>query len=474
MSENGMPGPPVGGEAADGPPRQPRRLAVFIDAENLLIGARDAGFPQPLDYMMSHIKSLGLVAVARAYGDWNRYPCAQALRQFWSNVIEMQMLVTNEKGKNTADIQLALDALELVLEPTAPDTLVLACADRDFVPLVQKAKRYGRTVFGIGVRGSVSRELAAACDRFFMLDDIIPDRPAHDGDRAEPLPRPQPLGAPAVPPPRREAEPVVAAPTPAPQMDRATAFRLLCRAVETLRADGLTPYGARCCEWMRNQSSEFDYRALGFEQFRDFALEAEREGQVRVLLSSVSDFQIDLAQADEGPVDELSFETPEQACESYRRILLEDKRVPLAPWRVRRDLVQYLWDWLASEPLGASIVAMNEQLKAYGRSQGHGLPDRAYDKIVHTLNIAKCFQDQGYRCYCQDLYYTKLRPAVEVDTALELMNAVYVQGILWERAAVDIDDDGFAMLLYDDEYEPHVDSVARLLDRLAPHARPMA
>ena len=126
------------------------RVALMIDAENLMIEMQKAGLPFRLRAIIDRVREEGNLVLARAYADWTTGSMRGFVRDFQTLAIEMEQLCSGATQKNTADIQLAVDTMELTLQPLAPDIFVIVAGDRDFVPLVQKLKRYGKQVIGIG------------------------------------------------------------------------------------------------------------------------------------------------------------------------------------------------------------------------------------------------------------------------------------------------------------------------------------
>lgn len=414
---------------------RPRRstIACFIDAENFLIAAQNAGYDAPLAHVMEAIRAQGRVISARAYADWTLHVCRRSIGQFHDEVVELAQLAS-EHMKNTADIQLAVDAMEMILSRDAPDAVALVAGDRDFVPLVQKLRRYGKSVIGVGVRGSVSPELERACDTFIMLDDLIPDTEVQELSA---------VGAPG---------------HEAPTAHSTAAFQLLVDVVRAQLQQHGSALASRVVQDLRERTEWLGHERLGYASFKDFCLDAQRAGYARVTLSETSDFSLALMDRRSYEVREAYvLDTPEQAREEYRRILLERKRVPLLTWQQRKQLVDHLWSWLAAYDGGASVVTMNDELKYWARQSGLSLPDRAIEKITHTLNIGRCFRDaHGNRQYHEDIYTVRLTPAVEVGEAIRAMHEVYVRGIRIADASVPLDPEGIAWLLYDDEWEDHV------------------
>ena len=169
------------------------RVALFIDVDNVLILAQNSGLPFHLSLIIDRVRQQGTIMSAKAYADWTASLLRPVLGDFRASAIELVQLLTStlsKEHKNTADIQLAVDALEMALSPVRPHTIVIVGGDRDYVPLVQKLKRYGIFVMGIGVEAGVSSVLTEACDSYVYYDDIVPPAPQ---EIAEPVSLPNPV-----------------------------------------------------------------------------------------------------------------------------------------------------------------------------------------------------------------------------------------------------------------------------------------
>jgi uncharacterized protein (TIGR00288 family) len=159
------------------------RIAVFVDFENLAIGAREmkgAGGAFRIDLVLKRILEKGRIVYKRAYCDWSRY--REAVREFHAQGIELiDIPLTRQGGKNSADIRMVVDALDLCYQKTHIDAFALLSGDSDFSPLVNKLKENDKRVIGVGVRNSTSDLLVAGCDEFLYYDDLVKqkaERPA--------------------------------------------------------------------------------------------------------------------------------------------------------------------------------------------------------------------------------------------------------------------------------------------------------
>jgi uncharacterized protein (TIGR00288 family) len=149
------------------------RLALFVDFENLAIGARDRGGTLDLGVIMEALSERGRVLIRRAYADWNLFSDYRAnLVAQRIELIEIPQR-TGMVRKNAADIKLAVDALELAFQREFITTFVVASGDSDFTPLVLKLRELNRRVVGIGVEGSTSDLLPGACDEFLFYERLL-------------------------------------------------------------------------------------------------------------------------------------------------------------------------------------------------------------------------------------------------------------------------------------------------------------
>ena len=148
------------------------RLAVFIDHENVAIGARSVGLrfdPKPL---MDALAERGRLIARKAYADWNLF--REDRRGMVDANVELVEIPQRSDSvrKNAADIQMAVDAIELALTRDFVSTFVIVSGDSDFTPLVGKLRELNRRVIGVGVKGSTSAMLPGACDEFLFYDRL--------------------------------------------------------------------------------------------------------------------------------------------------------------------------------------------------------------------------------------------------------------------------------------------------------------
>ena len=148
------------------------RIALYLDFENLALGARDRGEKLDMAVITDALSERGRVVTRRAYADWNLF--AEHRQGLVSQRIEMIEIPqrTGMVRKNAADIKLAVDALELALEREYITTFVIGSGDSDFTPLVLKLRELNKRVIGVGVEGSTSELLPGACDEFLFYERL--------------------------------------------------------------------------------------------------------------------------------------------------------------------------------------------------------------------------------------------------------------------------------------------------------------
>jgi uncharacterized protein (TIGR00288 family) len=149
-----------------------RSLAVFIDLENLAIGFQNQRkIKFDIQKVLERLVEKGKLIVKKAYADWSRYPLYTA--PFHESAIELiEIPKRSQTGKNSADIRLVVDAIDLAWSKPHVDTFVIVSGDSDFSPLVSKLKENGKHVIGLGMKGSTSDLLRDNCDEFIYYEDL--------------------------------------------------------------------------------------------------------------------------------------------------------------------------------------------------------------------------------------------------------------------------------------------------------------
>ena len=148
------------------------RIALFLDFENLAIGARERGISFDFRPVADALAERGRVVVRRAYADWSMFDDARRdLTRHHIELIEIPQRMGHVR-KNAADIKLAVDAIEVSLEREYVTTFVIATGDSDFTPLVHKLREHNKRVIGLGIEASTSALLPPACDEFLFYERL--------------------------------------------------------------------------------------------------------------------------------------------------------------------------------------------------------------------------------------------------------------------------------------------------------------
>jgi uncharacterized LabA/DUF88 family protein len=160
------PGPPVRASVE-------QRLGVFIDFENIALGVRDAQYKKfDINLVLQRLIEKGRIVFKKAYADWTRY--SEYKREFHEAAIELIDIPQRAySGKNSADIRMVVDAMDLASSKGHITTFVICSGDSDFSPLVSKLKENDKAVIGVGVKNSTSDLLISNCDEFIFYEDLV-------------------------------------------------------------------------------------------------------------------------------------------------------------------------------------------------------------------------------------------------------------------------------------------------------------
>src|ERR1700683_3613171 len=159
-------------------------MAVFLDLENIALGARDAKYPSfDVEKVIERLLLKGHIVVKKAYCDFDRYKdFKRGLHEAAFELIEIPHV--RQSGKNSADIRMVVDALDLCYTKGHVDTFVIISGDSDFSPLVSKLRENDKTVIGVGVKNSTSDLFINNCDEFIYYDDLVRKEPSKARRRA--------------------------------------------------------------------------------------------------------------------------------------------------------------------------------------------------------------------------------------------------------------------------------------------------
>jgi uncharacterized protein (TIGR00288 family) len=268
-------------------------MALFCDFENIALGVRDANYEKfDIGKVLERLLLKGSIVVKKAYCDWDRYKTFKApMHEASFELIEIPHV--RQSGKNSADIRMVVDALDLCYTKSHVDTFVVISGDSDFSPLVSKLRENAKTVIGVGVKNSTSDLLIANCDEFIYYDDLVREKKkAATRRRASKSPaKPRSTGrkpaeeAPAV---RSElpAEGAVApSAVPLKSEDERSdeAVDLVVETVDALlRERGAEEkiWGSMIKQALKRRKPGFSESYYGFRSFNALLEEAERRGEV--------------------------------------------------------------------------------------------------------------------------------------------------------------------------------------------------
>ncbi|MDA0704883.1 MAG: NYN domain-containing protein [Proteobacteria bacterium] len=261
-------------------------LAVFCDFENIALGVRDTKYKEfDLKPVLERLLLKGSIVVKKAYCDWDRYKTfKRVMHEAAFEMIEIPH--TRQAGKNSADIRMVVDALDLCYTKEHIDTFVIVSGDSDFSPLVSKLRENAKMVIGVGVKNATSDLLVGNCDEFIFYDDLVREL------------QPKPKRAPRKPAPAASAGKPAAAPKakkPASADDRDDKMQegidLVLDTADALfseRDDRSTLWGSMVKQTLKRRQPGFNETYYGFRSFNDLLEEAEDRGELELELDERS------------------------------------------------------------------------------------------------------------------------------------------------------------------------------------------
>jgi uncharacterized protein (TIGR00288 family) len=263
-------------------------MAVFCDFENVALGVRDARYSRfDIDKVLERLLLKGSIVVKKAYCDWDRYKeFKAAMHEASFELIEIPHV--RMSGKNSADIRMVVDALDLCYTKAHVDTFVIVSGDSDFSPLVSKLRENNKIVIGVGVKSSTSDLLIANCDEFIYYDDLVRKEEQRRGRRKTPAKQAaggaKPAAAVAA---AAAAEPATADVGAAPQPHKSTeaerrqeAFDLVLKTIEALseeRDEDEKIWGSMIKQAIKRQRPGFNESYHGFRGFSELLEEAQAQ-----------------------------------------------------------------------------------------------------------------------------------------------------------------------------------------------------
>jgi len=248
-----------------------RNLALFCDFENIALGARDARYASfDIQLVLQKLLLKGSIVVKKAYCDWERYKEFKGkMHEAAFEMIEIPHV--RQSGKNSADIRMVVDALDLCYTKAHIDTFVIISGDSDFSPLVSKLRENAKTVIGVGVKNSSSDLLISNCDEFILYDDLARKREPsrrRRGGRRETTKQAKP---------EADAKPAGAEDRSQEAIDK---VRETIDALYAERGDTAKLWGSMVKQTLKRRQPSFNESFYGFGSFNELLEEAQARGQL--------------------------------------------------------------------------------------------------------------------------------------------------------------------------------------------------
>ncbi|MGO8856222.1 MAG: NYN domain-containing protein [Steroidobacteraceae bacterium] len=244
-------------------------MAVYLDLENIALGARDAKYPSfDIEKVLERLLLKGHIVVKKAYCDFDRYKdFKRGLHEAAFELIEIPHV--RQSGKNSADIRMVVDALDLCYTKGHVDTFVIISGDSDFSPLVSKLRENAKTVIGVGVKNSTSDLFLNNCDEFIYYDDLVRKEPSKVRRRSAST------GA------RAAAATTDSAPSDNKGPELTDALDLVVETLEAVieeRGENEPIWGSMIKQAIKRRHPGFNERAYGFRSFNDLLADAQKRG----------------------------------------------------------------------------------------------------------------------------------------------------------------------------------------------------
>jgi len=251
-----------------------RSMAVFCDFENVAIGVRDARYDRfDIGKVTERLLLKGSIVVKKAYCDWDRYKEFKAgMHEASFELIEIPHV--RQSGKNSADIRMVVDALDLCYTKEHVDTFVIISGDSDFSPLVSKLRENDKAVIGVGVKESSSDLLIANCDEFIYYDDLVRQQPKRKKSRKKKSRRKRAKG-------KTDQAADSAEPAEPADAKKQEAWDLIVGTYEALvqeRGETDRIWGSMIKQTLKRRKPGFSESYYGFRSFGDLLEAAEAEG----------------------------------------------------------------------------------------------------------------------------------------------------------------------------------------------------
>ncbi len=239
-------------------------MAMFCDFENVALGVRDANYEKfDIKPVLERLLLKGSIVLKKAYCDWDRYKGFKATMHE-ANFELIEIPHVRQSGKNSADIRMVVDALDLCYTKSHVNTFVIVSGDSDFSPLVSKLRENAKYVIGVGVKQSTSDLLIANCDEFIFYDDLARERERKAARRDPKAPQSVP---------RRSPEEI--------ELRKSEAIELAMETFDALvaeRGDAGKIWASMLKEAIKRRKPDFNETNYGFRSFGVLLEEAQSRG----------------------------------------------------------------------------------------------------------------------------------------------------------------------------------------------------
>ncbi len=246
-------------------------MALFCDFENVALGVRDAKYDKfDIKPVLERLLLKGSIVVKKAYCDWDRYKGFKATMHE-ANFELIEIPHVRQSGKNSADIRLVVDALDLCYTKSHVNTFVIISGDSDFSPLVSKLRENAKQVIGVGVKQSTSDLLIANCDEFIFYDDLVRESQRAQARRQPPDAAPMARRSPEEERSRKEAQ----------EVRRTQGIELAVETFDALlsvRGDSGKIWASVLKEAIKRRKPDFSESYYGFRAFGNLLEEAQQRG----------------------------------------------------------------------------------------------------------------------------------------------------------------------------------------------------
>ncbi len=257
-------------------------LALFCDFENVALGVKDANFPKfDIQLVLERLLLKGNIVAKKAYCDWDRYKQFKpVMHEAAFELIEIPH--TRQSGKNSADIRMVVDALDLCYTKDHINTFVIISGDSDFSPLVSKLRENAKLVIGVGVKNSTSELLMNNCDEFLLYDDLIRESDSKKNQRRQPAKKTASKKSKAKKGAAKKTRPTETDPasrSEAEQKDKGIEL-MLDTAEALIEERGSRVWGSMVKQTLKRRHPAFSESFYGFKSFNDLLEQAEQRGLI--------------------------------------------------------------------------------------------------------------------------------------------------------------------------------------------------